>query len=88
MLTALLGRIAGPLAIKVLTALGVGIVSYAGFSTLIDQVTAHIISNMNGIEPAYLQIITLFGIPESVSITLGAFTTAATVMTLKKFKIL
>lgn len=77
-----------PVVRRVLIALGIGMVTYAGYSELIDQVKNHIINQMGGLPSKTLQIITLYGLPESLSIILGAFTTAASISALKKFKIL
>jgi len=77
-----------PIARKVLVALGIGLVTYVGYSQLIDQVKSHIITQMSGLPAKTMQIITLYGLPESLAIILGAFTTAASISALKKFKVL
>lgn len=85
---ALLLGLVTPLVRRVLIALGVGIVTYTGYSAVIDSIKAHIVSEMSGLTGNALQIITLYGLPDAIGIILGAFTTAASLSVAKKFKIL
>ena len=80
--------LATPIVRRILIALGIGLVTYAGYDTLIATAKNHIITQMTGLPANTLQIISLYGLPESLAIILGAFTTAASISALKKFKVL
>ena len=72
-----LGAAAGPLAKKVLTSLGVGVISYTAAKAVIDQVTASVTSSMNGIGSDVYQLLALAGFVDAVSIAIAAVTAAA-----------
>lgn len=80
--------IISPLVKRALIALGIGVVSMAGFQILITQLTNEISTRISGLPQEWLQIITLYGLPESLGIILGAFATASTIVSLKRFQIL
>ena len=82
-ITALLALVK-PILTRILAALGMGVISYAGADILISNFTADIISSLNGLTPAVLQIASLFGVIQSLSIMLGALTTAASLSIFKK----
>jgi hypothetical protein len=69
---------------RVLAALGMGIITYNGASVLMDYFIAQIQTQFTGTPESVLQIITLFGIPESMSIILGAYVSSIPLLTFKK----
>lgn len=75
----------GPLVKKVLLALGVGIVSYAGLHLLGSQINAAVLGAWGGVGGSILQILSLAGIPESIGITLGAINARIALIAVNKF---
>lgn len=69
---------------RVLAALGMGIISYSGSNFLLELFINEIRSNLTNTPASVLQIITLFGIPESLSIILGAYTASIPLHAFKK----
>lgn len=64
-----------PLAKKLLAALGVGMVSYVGINTVIEQARHELMSNMAGIPADVAQLMGLFKFDIAINITLAAVTT-------------
>lgn len=75
----------GPLAKRVLVALGIGVVSYAGVQTLLDQVRDAVTGAWGQLGGSTLQLLTLGGFPESVGIILGALAARVGLMALEQF---
>lgn len=67
----------GPLATKVLTALGIGWISYEGMSLIADQVRDIVVGLWGGLPSYVLDILALGGISQSVGITLSALSARA-----------
>ncbi|NMZ77623.1 DUF2523 domain-containing protein [Pseudomonas nitroreducens] len=67
-----LSSIVGPLVAKVLTALGVGLVTYTGITLVMDQARDAIVSNMSATGAAYVAIFGLAKVDVAVNIMLGA----------------
>ncbi len=67
----------GPLAKRVLLALGIGWISYTGMSALADQLKSTVASLWGQMGTATLQILTLGGTTEAVGIILSAIAAAA-----------
>jgi hypothetical protein len=75
----------GPLAKRVLVALGVGVVSYGALTTLANNVIAQIQAQFQGMPVSVLQIATLGGIPDAVSIICGAVLARVAVVAVSRF---
>ena len=73
-----LSAIVGPLVAKVLTALGIGLVTYTGITLLLDQVRDALVSNMTASGAAYVALFGLAKIDVAINIMLGAVTARAT----------
>ncbi len=69
---AFLAAVVGPLAKRVLVALGIGVVSYAALSTLVGSVVSALQSNWGQVTGAVLAISSLGGIPQALGIITGA----------------
>lgn len=69
---------------RVLASLGMGIISYNGVNYLLELFINEIRAQLTATPSAVLQIITLFGIPESLSIILGAYTASIPLHAFKK----
>lgn len=67
-----LSSIVGPLVAKVLTALGIGLVTYTGITLVMDQARDAIVSNMSATGAAYVAIFGLAKVDVAVNIMLGA----------------
>lgn len=76
-LAAFLISIAGTLAGRVLISLGIGWVTYEGYSLLADQVIAAVQTNMGGVGASTLAILGLAGFPTAIGVILGAFSAKA-----------
>jgi len=81
--TVLLG-LTGSIVSRVLTALGLGLVSYAVFNTMAQTITGHIISNYNGMPSTALAIVNLAGGGAGLSVIASAFVTRASLMAISK----
>lgn len=69
---AFLGAAAGPLARRVLQALGIGIISYAGLSVALNGAINELKGAWGGLGGPTLQIIQLAGFQHAVGIICGA----------------
>lgn len=69
---------------RILAALGMAIITYSGSTFILDLLVNEIRSQFSATPAAVLQIITLFGIPESLSIILGAYTASLPLHAFKK----
>lgn len=88
MLQGLVLNLVRPVLVKVLAGLGIGIITYLGADALISNLIADLKNSLLGMPPQILQIVSLFGVIKAFSIILGAFTTALSIQTFKKFGIL
>lgn len=77
--------IAGSIAGRVLLALGIGIVSYAGLSTFVSSVNNQIQANYNSLPSTTLQLANLGGLGDFLSIVTAAFVTRVSLTVLKRF---
>ena len=80
--------LAGPLARKVLTVLGFGLVSYAGMSTLLNTVLGYATSAWSGLPAETLAMLQLSGVHTSLAILSGAMVTRISLLQLKKLQLL
>jgi len=69
---AFLGAAAGPLARRVLQALGIGIISYAGLAVALNAAIGELKTAWGGLGGPTLQIIQLAGFHHAVGIICGA----------------
>jgi hypothetical protein len=82
-LTALFAA-ASPLVNRVLIGLGFGIITYASTTILINSVIANMQQHFNSMPSNVFMIISLFGVPDSLGIILGAFVTSSTLQVTKR----
>lgn len=75
----------GPLVKKVLVALGVGVISYAGLAMIGAQVQNAVLSSWGGLGGSALQIVSLAGLPEAIGITLGALNARIALIAVQRF---
>lgn len=69
---AFLAAAVGPLAIRVLVALGFAAVSFAGVTTAFQGLTTYAQSQWAGLPAAVLQLASLFAVPQALGIIFGA----------------
>lgn len=77
--------ISWPIVSRVLSALGVGTVTYSGLNTAMDNVIASAQSAVQGLLPVVVQLAARAGFFDYMSITSGGLTTGLTWMVLKHF---
>lgn len=70
--------------VKLVTALGVGYVTYVGFSSLIDMVQGYIDSNLGGLPANVFQVINIVNVPAAINLILSAYAARYTLFTLSK----
>jgi len=85
-LGAFLISITGSVAARVMTALGIGIFSYAAISTLIDVVNSAAVSNFNSMSGVSLSIINLAGGGQAIAIICAAFVVKGSLMAIKSMR--
>lgn len=74
-LAAWLLSMVGPLALRVLSAVGIGLVTYTGASSGMDALINLAVSSWSGVPADVLQLASLAGIPQAIGMICGAFST-------------
>lgn len=74
--------------IKGATALGIGTVTYAGFTALKAELSSAITGALGQVGGGAYQIIALAGFIDGIGIWLGAMTAAVTLLTFKRFGVM
>lgn len=82
-----LSAISTPIAKRVLSGLGFGVVSYIGFDALVTNVQNQVISNLGLLAAAPLGVFNLAGGSTVLGIVLGAFATRVTMYITKRLEI-
>jgi hypothetical protein len=85
-LAAFLLSITGSIATRVLTALGIGVFSYAALTTLATTVSNAVITNFNSMPTFAFNIVLLAGGGQAIGIILGAFIARASLMAIKTLR--
>lgn len=83
-LGAFLLSMVGTLTARVLTSIGVGVVSYAAFNTLATSFTDSVISSFGGTPASVIQILYLCGVGTALNIICSAILTKGTLMAASK----
>ncbi len=73
---------------KVMTTLGIGIVTYEGVGEVGDQIRDQVIANFGLIGGNMLDILSLAGFPQAIGIILGAFAASLAMKVLGRLAIL
>lgn len=79
-------NIAGSIAGRAMIALGFGLVSYLGYSQIIDQILSAINQQLSTIPSEIFQIVMLAGMGDVIGIILGAYTSKAVLLTIRKYR--
>ena len=77
-----------PLARKVLVMLGIGIITYAGLTTLLNSLINAAVQNWGQLTGAALQLSSLGGIPQMLGIIAGAMVARVTFMAVGRLGVL
>lgn len=83
-LSGVLTALAGPLAKKVLSALGIGFITYAGIDTAINAALGAAKSNFAGVATDIASILAIGGLFTAMSVIAGGITAGLTLMVLTK----
>jgi hypothetical protein len=75
----------GPWVKQALVAIGVGVVSYAAVSTLIEAAKTQVVSNWSAMGGPVAEILGLFGFGTSISIVLGGVAARGALMAVSHF---
>ena len=62
----------GPLAIKILAALGISAVTFVGVDTAMQALIAHVTNGYGGLPGSVLLLASLAGMPQALGLVLGA----------------
>lgn len=74
-----------PIVKRVLIALGISIVTYAGLSAVLSSIQSQIVTNIGGVTGTIAQLAAMWGFQESVGIILAAVTTKFAMVQLTKW---
>jgi hypothetical protein len=78
-----LASVSVPIAQRVLTGIGIGVVTYVGLDAVMVQIQDGIIGNWAAIPLAASQLLGLAGVPQAIGIVLGSFAARFSMMQLK-----
>lgn len=78
-----LASVSTPIAQRVLTGLGFGVVTYVGLQAVMTEIQNNVLSHWGGIPPISMQLLSLAGVPDVIGILLGAFAARFSMMQLK-----
>lgn len=65
---------------KILTSLGIGVISYVAFTTVANGIVGQVQGMWSGLPAAILQIASLGGIPQALGLICGAFLSRAALL--------
>lgn len=85
---AFLVGLSGPIAKKVLAALGIGVVSYVGVDAALTQMLSTAKGNMALIDPVIGGLLALAGVPDALGMIAGALIASVALIPLKKLDLL
>ena len=75
------------LARRVLISIGIGVITYAGSTALLNHFVSQIqtVFGQASSTGIMFQMASIFGVPDELGIILGAFSTSVSIQTIKKF---
>ena len=88
MWAALLLSLTAPIVVRVLTTLGLGVVTYTGFTAVLDTVYIRIQQSFAGLPADTAQLVFMSGLPTGISIILSALAARIALIQLKKIQLL
>lgn len=75
----------GPLAKKVLTSLGIGVITYVGLDTAVNAALSAAKANFSGMTSSMVQIAAMYGFFTALSIIAGGIVGGMTMVMLQRF---
>lgn len=78
----------GSWAIRAVSSLGLGVISYIGFSAIASQVESAAMNAINSLSAVTYQILALAGVIDALGIWFGAITAAVAFMSFKRLGVL
>lgn len=85
MYAALLMAIGAPIVKRVLTALGIGLITYKVSTGVLDLMLGAMQNHLSAMPVVVLQMVSLYGLPDFMGIIIGAHTTSLSLTVIKKF---
>ena len=85
---AFLAAAIGPLAKRVLVALGLGFISWSGFQAIKVQVLSAVTAAWAGVPADVYQVLALAGVVDAIGVWLGALTAVVALLSLKHLGVL
>jgi hypothetical protein len=85
MWAAFLAGAVGPLAKKILLALGIGTITYTGLQEAFDAASDQIIANYGAMSGGTLALVDLAGVGQAIGIILGAIAARVAMIALARF---
>lgn len=73
-----------PVVVRVMTSLGLSVITFQGVNTAFDQAVSYVRDGVNAFPSAVLQMMGLYGIRTGLAIVLGALSFALTLWALRK----
>lgn len=80
-----LAKISWPIVSRVMSALGVGTVTYVGTDSALNAALDSVRGALTGITGPVMQVVAMSGFFDAMAITAGGFTSALTWMVIKRF---
>lgn len=87
-LAALLVGLAEPILSRILLALGIGIISYTGFTLVLGQLRSAVTNALGGVTGDVLAVLGLAGFGQIIGIIFGGFTARIALQSIKKLGML
>ncbi|MBK6279114.1 MAG: DUF2523 domain-containing protein [Gammaproteobacteria bacterium] len=80
----LMVALAGAMATRAAIAVGIGWITYAGFTALVSALTSSVLTAWGGLSGSTLQFLALSGANTAIGIVLGAYAVRATLVALPR----
>lgn len=74
----------GPIVGRVLAALGLGVITYAGFEGIVSGITSQVLANVSSLPSEVFAICARFGFFKACAIVLGAYSAAVVFRAMKR----
>ncbi len=88
MWAALFMALTGPIVVRTLITLGLGVVTYTGFASVLSLVYSSIQSSFTGLPADAAAIVFMSGLPQGMSIILSALSARIALIQMKKIQLL
>lgn len=86
-LASLILALTGSVAARVLTSLGIGLVTYIGLDQLAGAVTSQVQASYGSMPASVIQFLGLAGVGQAIGILLGALTARVAMVATKRYRV-